>query len=270
MTDTDLGSYFAGDRLYGDDFTTEQIDDWFAAEASAYTDITGDNAIDEYGYTQWAVRYGFRHLPAGRRFRHVVGFGSGRGNELESINGRCERITIIESSDRYSTPGDGLTAPTEFVRAQSSGDIALDASSADLLVCLGVLHHIPNVSHVVGEFARILEPDGYAIVREPITSMGDWRRPRPGLTPHERGIPRTLLRGILADAGFTVEHEALIGFPLIANTWRWFGRPPYNNGGWTLLDRVVCVATTPNLTYHATSRLRKFRPTSSAIVARRQ
>jgi hypothetical protein len=270
MTDTDLRPYFAGERLYGDDFTTEQIGDWFTAEANAYTDITGDNAIDEFGYTQWAIRYGFRHLPVGRRFRHVVGFGSGRGNELEPIDGRCERITIVESSDRYSTRGDGLTAPTEFVRAQPSGDIALDDGAADLVVCLGVLHHISNVSHVVGEFARIVESGGYVIVRETITSMGDWRRPRPGLTPCERGIPRALLRGMLVDAGFTIEHEALIGFPLIANFWRWFGRPPYNNRFWTVVDRAVCVATTPNLTYHATNRLRKFRPTSSAIVARRQ
>ena len=107
------------------------------------------------------------------------------------------------------------------------------------------------------------------MVREPITSMGDWRRPRAGLTPRERGIPRDLLREIITSSGYAIEHERLIGFPVISNVWRWFGTPPYNNRFWTRLDRMICALTTPNLDYHATSKLKKFRPTAAAIVARR-
>jgi SAM-dependent methyltransferase len=265
----DIDVCLRGERLYGDTFGSEQIAQWFADEASAYTDMTGDGAINEFGYELWAIRYGYDRLPAGRRFRHVVGFGAGRGNELAPIDQRIERITIVESSDRYAVPGDRLTSPVEFLAAQACGDLALPDASADLVVCLGVLHHIPNVSHVVSEFARVVEPGGYLIVREPITSMGDWRAERPGLTPRERGIPRDLLRSILTSAGFIIEHDTLIGFPLIANTWRWFGKPPYNSRFWTTLDRAVCIASARNLTYHATTTTRKFRPTSAAIVARR-
>jgi SAM-dependent methyltransferase len=183
---------------------------------------------------------------------------------------RVDRITIIESSDRYSERGKRLTSPTTFVRAHPSGDIALPDEDADLVVCLGVLHHIPNVTHVLSEFARILSPGGYLILREPVISMGDWRQPRPGLTPRERGIPRKLLADAVRSAGFNIQREALIGFPLIANTWQWLGKPPYNNRAWTILDRSICTLTTPNLTYHATSSIRKLRPTSAAIVAQRR
>jgi SAM-dependent methyltransferase len=259
----------SGTKLYGDDFDSDEIAAWFADEAQAYTDMTGANADDSFGYTQWAIRHGYRHLPSGRTFDHVLGFGSGRGTELEPINGRAGRFTVVESSTSY-VASRRLTKPVRQLMAQPSGDIGLCDGDVDLVVCLGVLHHIPNVSHVVGEFGRVVPGGGYAIIREPVTSMGDWREPRPGLTRRERGIPRALLRSILTDAGFEVEHETLVGFPLIANTWRWLGKPPYNTRAWTVLDQVVCATLAPNLTYHATARFRKLRPTSVAIVARRR
>jgi ubiquinone/menaquinone biosynthesis C-methylase UbiE len=34
-----------------------------------------------------------------------------------------------------------------------------------------VLHHIPNVEHVLAELARVLTPGGLALIREPIHSV---------------------------------------------------------------------------------------------------
>ncbi|UZG57434.1 class I SAM-dependent methyltransferase [Rhodococcus opacus] len=82
-------------------------------------------------------------------------------------------LTIVESSTKYDHSAEVLDVPVEFVLAQQSGDIALADQSADLIVCLGVLHHIPNVSHVLREFARVCEPGGYLVLREPVHSMGD-------------------------------------------------------------------------------------------------
>lgn len=267
MTDTDMTPYLTGDQLYGDDFTQEQIDRWFADEADAYIDMTGEG-VTEHGYQQWGIRYGYRHLPKGRRFRHALGFGSGLGGEIVPAADRVDRLTIVESSAKYDHVAGGLNMPVEFVTADPSGDIALADRSVDLVVCFGVLHHIANVTHIVGEFARVCEPDGYAIIREPVCSMGDWMRPRPGLTPHERGIPLPMLRKIVTEAGFVIEHQTMLGFPPILWVWRYW-TAPYNSRFWTVLDRAVCAGLRWNLRYHATARWQKVRPTSVLLVLRR-
>jgi SAM-dependent methyltransferase len=257
--------YFAGERLYGDDFTPDQIERWFADEADAYVDMTGEG-VNECGYMEWATRYGFRHLPR-RRWRHVLGFGSARGEELTPIASFADRITILESSARYE-PHPALPAGVKYIMAEPSGDIALPEQSVDLLVCFGVLHHIPNVTHVVREWSRICTGDAWCIVREPITSMGDWTQSRAGLTPHERGIPLPILRRIFEEAGFVVRQEKLIGFAPVSWVWRHW-TAPYNSPFWTAVDKAAATVLRPNLRYHATKRWQKFRPTSVALVLRR-
>ncbi|UZG57433.1 hypothetical protein [Rhodococcus opacus] len=69
-------------------------------------------------------------------------------------------------------------------------------------------------------------------------------------------------------AGFTIERQTLVGFPLITMVWRYW-TAPYNSRFWTTLDRAVCAALQWNLRYHSTSKWRKLRPTSAAMVPRR-
>jgi SAM-dependent methyltransferase len=179
-------------------------------------------------------------------------------------------VSIVESAESYK-PSPELTMPVEMVPAQPSGDIALADRSIDLLTCFGVLHHIPNVSHVITEFARVLQPGGIALIREPVISMGgDWGHKRPRLTPHERGIPLGLLEGWLAVNGLRRVKRSLVVFGPISRLWRLTGEPPYNSRLLTALDRQVCRALTPNLRYHATSRLQKLRPTNVSLVVEKR
>ena len=113
--------------------------------------------------------------------------GNGRlraGSNSPSPNSRLRRST----SSAISAPSDAFTrqrvfgVPCHYVKPVESGNLPFDDACFDLLTCFGVLHHIPNVSHVVGELARCLKPGGYALMREPVISMGDWRQPRAGLT----------------------------------------------------------------------------------------
>jgi SAM-dependent methyltransferase len=258
-----------GDELYGDDFTAEQIEQWFRDEAEAYFEMSGDSLQPaHYGYGELNRQALFRHIPAGRRFKHALGFGSGYGTELVPLAGQIDRVTIVESSEGYERDP-ALAMPTTALRAQPSGDIALADASVDLVTCFSVLHHIPNVSRVLGEFARVLCSGGLLLLREPITSMGgDWAVRRPGLTAHERGIPPAYLRRQLAAHGFIIEHESFGIFPPILKLWR-LGRAPYNSRILTSLDRVVCRLLKPRWRYHAVNRWQKVRPTDIAILAKR-
>lgn len=258
-----------GEELYGDDFTPEQVEQWFRDEAEAYFEMSGDSQEPgRYGYRELNRQALLRHIPASRRFQHVLGFGSGYGTELAPLAGQIGRVTIVESSEGYGRDP-ALVMPTTVVHAQPSGDLSLDDASVDLVTCFDVLHHIPNVAHVLGEFARVLRSGGLLLLREPTTSMGgNWGMRRPGLTTHERGLPPSWLRGHLLARGFVIERATFAIFPPILKLWR-LGPAPYNSRILTSLDRLLCRLLVPRWRYHAVNRWQKVRPTEIAILATR-
>jgi SAM-dependent methyltransferase len=133
-----------------------------------------------------------------------------------------------------------LVMPVTAVRAQAGGDLPLADASVDLVTCFNVLHHIPNVSHVLSEFARVLSPGGLLLLREPTTSMGgNWGTRRPGLTPHERGVPPSYLRSKRTSRGFALERASFALFPPVLKLWQ-LGPAPYNSRILTALDRLLC------------------------------
>ncbi len=289
MSSDDLDPYLRGERLYGDDFSPEQLEHWFEQEREGYANLVTGHSSDEeeepslqeilpvsnrearseddlhYPYHALNQHHGFRQLPPGG-LAHVLGYGSFLGAEFIPLKDRIEKLTISEPSDMAEST-EILGIPTRYVKPHASGDLPFDEDTFDLITCFGVLHHVPNVSHVVGEMARCLKPDGRALIREPIVSMGDWRRPRRGLTADERGIPLALFRELIASAGFRVEREGICAFPPLHRlSVRLLGRGAYAHPWLTALDEALCGLVRWNTRYHATTTFQKFRPTSAFYV----
>jgi len=262
MTASDLGPlapYFSGENLYGDDFSPQQIREWYEDEKEGYANLGAkDAAVYAYAYHAFNAVHGFRYLPD-RRFSRALGVGSAYGDEFAPIADRVDEVTILEPSHTF-VKDDVHGIPARWVEPQVEGTLPFEDHSFDLVTCLGVLHHIPNVTHVVNEIHRCMRPDGWALVREPVVSMGDWRYPRPGLTKRERGIPLSIFRATLREAGFRIVHEAPCVFPLVPKLWHVFGREAFNSGLGTRLDSVLSRILRPNLRYHADTFGRKFRP----------
>lgn len=64
--------YLSGDALWGDDFTPQQIEEWFADEREAYADLgSASSCAEAYGSHGLNLQSGYRHLP-GRRFAHAL------------------------------------------------------------------------------------------------------------------------------------------------------------------------------------------------------
>lgn len=263
--DAGMEVYFSGKKLYGNDFSPDQIDAWFADEAEGYFNLTqsGDGEY-AYGYHALNKRHGYSCLPK-RRFGHVLGVGSAYGNELEPILEWVDRISILEPSDGFkNTALSGV--PVSYVKPVASGDIPFDSASLDLITCLGVLHHIPNVSKLVNEFYRVLRPGGYALVREPIISMGDWRKPRTGLTKRERGIPLPALRDFVKQAGFKVLRERKCVFSLTSRLKHVVSGPVFNSLAVVALDALLSSLPIWPGVYHARNAVQKLRPTAAYYV----
>jgi SAM-dependent methyltransferase len=260
--------HFRGDQLWGDDFTEVERRAWFDDEANAYADLYATVPTYEYGYDTVNTLLGYRHLPTGRRFRTALGLGSAYGDELLPIADDIEKAIIVESSDEYRTrPAKQLEI--EWRRADPTGDLPLDAGEVDLAVCFGVLHHVPNVSHVVAELGRVVEKGGYVLIREPIISMGDWQLPRRGLTPRERGIPRALLRQFCQDAGFDIVRERLCFFAGTEVLARAFRIDRFASPTAVRLDAFLSSITRFNYRYHASAAWQKARPTSTFLTLKR-
>lgn len=266
MNKTTDPKYLSGDFLYGDDFTQEEIDRWFAEEAEGYANL-GSNDSKAYLYNYHGINsvHAFNRL-RGRHFSHVLGMGSAYGDELKPILGQIEKITIIEPSLQLRASEIGNIKP-EYLLPLPNGDIPLNDCSVDLITCLGVLHHIPNVSKVVSEFGRVLKPGGLAVIREPVISMGDWSGAREGLTRNERGIPRQLLVGMLASSGFDDVSARFCMFPPLSILANRLGGGIYNSSIGSRVDYVLSLLFRWNMRYHATTFLQKFRPTNVFVLA---
>jgi SAM-dependent methyltransferase len=268
--DTFAARYLSGDALWGDDFTPQQIEEWFADEREAYADLgSASSSAEAYGYHGLNLQSGYRHLP-GRRFAHALGVGSAFGGEFLPLLGRIDKITILEPSSRLRST-DLRGVPLRYVDPSPAGDMPFETDTFELAVCLGVLHHIPNVTKVVQEMGRVVAPGGWVVVREPVVSMGDWRsRQHPGLTKRERGIPRRLLEAAVRDAGFSIRSSVFCAATLTPRIGRVLGRNLYGTRWGAAVDRALAVGTAWNYQYHADNLWQKLRPSAVCIVAQRQ
>jgi SAM-dependent methyltransferase len=256
--------YLAGERLHGDDLDADGLAAWYAAEAEGYADLgpADEAAPEEYYYEAIVERHCWRHLPTDA-VGDVLGIGSAFGEELARIAPVARSLTILEPSQRLRS-AQIAGRPVTYVTPDPSGSMPFPDASFDLITAFGVFHHIPNVSHVFAEAARVLRPGGYFLYREPVHSMGDWTSTRRGLTARERGIPVPMVLDLAHRNGLRVVHRALYDFPTMGRLTK-----PNSRLG-VLVDSLICRAFAWNSTYHATTTLQKLRPRGLALVMQRK
>lgn len=272
----DMEEYFSGKKLYGDDFNLNQIQDWYNDEKEGYANLVSEFQWEEtrggYGYHALNILHGYRFLPENMRFERALGLGSAYGYEFLPVISRIGSIHIIEPSDQLvSSELQGVQL--HYKKPSVDGKMDFPDNYFQLETCFGTLHHIPNVSFVLGELHRCLAPGGYLLIREPINSMGDWRQPRHGLTKRERGIPVEIFRQRIQELGFRVVKEsfcfAMTSF-LERKLGKYFKRPIYEYKTYVYLDRLIAQMTTFNLRYHPQTPLQRIAPSSVFYVLQKR
>jgi SAM-dependent methyltransferase len=257
--------YSDGKSLYGDDFSSDQIQAWFRDEAVAYYRLPEDREPGLYAYHARNWRHGFRHLPS-QPFEHVLCLGGAYGDELQPILGRAKRVTILEPAGEFRNP------KFEYVKPDASGRMPFADNTFDLTTCFGVLHHIPNVSAVVREMTRCAKPGGWQLICEPSHSMGNWDRPRRLLTRHERGIPPAIFRHIVADAGLQIVRQRRCMFSLTSRLELLLPKRQFAfNKKWiTAFDDYLSNLPIWAQHYHATNLVQKLRPLALFLVLQKR
>ena len=185
--DNSFEKFFSGEELWGDNFNSDQIEEWYKQEKDAYEDLLRSYDYEyKYIYHAHNYQFGYKYLDFAS-INNALGFGASTGDEFFPIADRLNNITILEPG--LSNPSPIGNIFPKIVEPNPSGIIPFENESFDLITCFGVLHHCPNVSFILEELIRVLRKGGFLLVRESIRSMGDWRKPRQLCTPNERGIP---------------------------------------------------------------------------------
>jgi SAM-dependent methyltransferase len=265
-------AFFTGDKLYGDDFAPDQIKEWFKQESEGYADL-GNKDLSTYTYSYHTLNriHGFRYLKKGIWFEQVMGFGAAWGYEFEPLIHQIGTLTIVEPSDHLRSKYIGPIRPV-YVKPRMDGILEFPDKHFDLVTSLGVLHHIPNVTFVLSEMIRVLKPGGILLLREPIISMGDWNRPRPGLTSNERGIPVSYFEDNFRNQKveilsrkycFTLTYQfQKILKPLLS-------RPLHSMAWYIHADYLLSSLLKGNVRYHAVKKRHRIAPSNIFYVIRK-
>lgn len=259
--------WFSGDRLYGDDFSDAEIATWFADEQRGYFEVSNGEAQKRPEYDTLNELTLFQHV-RGHATGVCLALGAAAGNDVRPLASMFDSFIAIEPTREFWTDRIG-GKPASYRMPAMSGKIDLPDNSVNAVTTIGVLHHIPNVSDVLRELHRILMPGGFLLLREPMVTMGDWSKPRRGVTKNERGLPRRWLLERLAEFGYRIERTQTCQFGPLPRIFHALGVQPYQSKTATRLDLVVSRLTAWNTRYHRTSFTQKFAPASIAVVARK-
>ena len=269
---SDLEVYFSGEKLYGDDFPTDQIEAWYKAESEGYANL-GNKEARKASYQYHALNriHGFRYLSKTQGLGDVLGFGAAWGYEFEPLTGRIDRLTIVEPSENMRSKKIGPLHPT-YVKPSVDGKMEFADKSFDLITCFGTLHHIPNVTFVLEEMIRVLKPGGMLLLREPIISMGDWTQARTGLTANERGIPLSHFNKVFRNQNVKIISRSLcftMAYQLSKLFRKVLPRSLYSYPFYIRIDRIISFLLQKNVRYHATRKIHRIAPSSVYFVLKK-
>ncbi len=261
-----MREYFSGEKLWEDDFSKEEIEKWFEDEKEGYSGLV-DSSNYSYAYHELNKFYGYNKIKKIRSFENVLSFGSATGEEIIPILNKVKNITIVEPSKKLRVK-EIKGKPVKYLTPSISGKLKIKSNSFDLVTCLGVLHHIPNVSFVMQELTRVLKKDGIILLREPIVSMGDWSSQRKGLTKRERGIPLKIFRRIIKENNLIILSEEKVLFPTTRRLN--FGKGEISNSKIVIwMDYLFSKIFFWNNKYHAKNVFEKVRPQSIFYVLKK-
>lgn len=264
-----MQSYFSGKLLYGDNFTKEQIQRWYKDEEEGYADLVKDKKSEYiYPYHKMNIIYGFDYLKKINHFHNVLGIGAAFGHEFLPILPRINNLTIVEPSEYLRSDRLGHLIPT-YVKPTLEGYLDFPNNSFDLITCFSALHHIPNVNFVLCELVRVLEPGGILLIREPIRTMGDWRKPRRGLTKNERGIPHLYFDNFFEKHQLHIIKKSFCDSNYAYRILSKLIKLKRDSIGYQKFDRIISQVLKWNIHYHPLNNFQKISPASVFYVVKK-
>lgn len=117
-------------------------------------------------YEHLAEELAIRRLLRGKHFGSAVDVGGGYGRLCVLLEEYADHVTLAEpSQQQLDIAADFLKDHPEIDRQLIQADeLRFKDGSIDLLTMIRVMHHLPDPSSEFAEIARVLSPDGQAII----------------------------------------------------------------------------------------------------------
>ncbi len=117
-------------------------------------------------YEHAAEEVAIRKILHGKHFGNAVDVGGGYGRLCVLLEEYADQVTLAEpSQQQLDIAAKFLKDHAEIKRElMQADDLKLADNSIDLLTMIRVMHHLPDPSLEFAEIARVLRPDGVAII----------------------------------------------------------------------------------------------------------
>jgi len=137
-------------------------------KADQYNDPTHNylRYWDGREYEHQAEELAIRRLLSGKHFENAVDVGGGYGRLCVQLENYADHVTLAEpSQQQLDIAKSFLKDHPEIKRELMQADaLKLADSSVDLLTMIRVMHHLPDPTAEFDEVARVLSPNGYAVI----------------------------------------------------------------------------------------------------------
>lgn len=117
-------------------------------------------------YEHAAEEIAIKKLLKGRHFGVAVDVGGGYGRLCLLLENYADKVVLAEpSQQQLDMAAKFLKEHPEIERKlMQADDLQLADGSVDLLTLVRVMHHLPDPAAELREIARVLSPDGYAVI----------------------------------------------------------------------------------------------------------
>ena len=117
-------------------------------------------------YEHAAEEIAIKKLLRGKHFKTAVDVGGGYGRLCLLLEGYADDVTLAEPSQQQLDIAKKFLADHPAIHRQlmQADDLKFDDESVELLTMIRVMHHLPDPSAEFSEIARVLSPNGCAII----------------------------------------------------------------------------------------------------------
>jgi ubiquinone/menaquinone biosynthesis C-methylase UbiE len=117
-------------------------------------------------YEHAAEEMALERLLEGKHFKHAVDLGGGYGRLSVLLRKYADKVTLAEPSEKQLVLAAEYLADYPDIESlkMQADELMFDDGSVDLLTFIRVMHHLPDPRAELREIARVLSPDGYAVI----------------------------------------------------------------------------------------------------------
>jgi SAM-dependent methyltransferase len=153
------------------------------------------------------------HKPEWLRDRAVLDVGAGSGRHSYEAHRLGARVVAVDLGDAIHVARRNLPADVMTVQADAE-ELPFEDAAFDLVMAIGVLHHLPDPPRALKSLARLVRPGGYIHIYVYWIPSRGWHRSLLRLVKAARRISTRMPRPLLRTLSYPIAGALFVVFVL--------------------------------------------------------